>query len=435
MDARKAALHVLIACRKNESYADGALNEQIRRNAPDRRDAAFATGLVYCVLQNRALLDWYLAQKVHGKLSDLQPVVLDILRLGACQLLLMDKVPDRAAVNEAVEQAKKSANQKAAGLVNGVLRALIRDRQSLTPPQSLSVRYSHPQALVELLTQQVGQAQIPALLAANNAPAPVCLQINTLRADAASVLEALHEAGISAKPHPWLSGCILADSLRGAEGLAAFRDGAVYVQDAAARLAVLAAGLAPGMDVLDCCAAPGGKSFAAAIAMQDQGSVTACDLHEGKLRLIREGADRLGVSIIHTMQADASQSRPDWKERFDAVIADVPCSGLGVIRKKPDIRYKDIDRLSALPAIQSAILNTVSSYVNPGGVLLYSTCTILRRENEAVVSAFLAAHPDYSPESFEAPDQEAFHNAGMLTLYPHIHDTDGFFIAKLRKQK
>ncbi len=435
MDARKAALNVLIACRKNESYADGALKDQITRQELDSRDAAFATRLVYSVLQNRALLDWYIAQKLNGKLSALQPVVLDILRLGACQILLLDKVPDRAAVNEAVEQAKKSANRQASGLVNGVLRALSREKESLALPQDLSVRFSHPQALVELLREEVGEQALPALLKADNAPVPVCLQINTLRTDVKSVLEALHNAGIEAEMHPWLSDCVLAESIGNPESLQLFHDGCVYVQDAAAQLSVRAADVQPGMDVLDCCAAPGGKSFAAAIAMQNQGRITSCDLHEGKIRLISEGVQRLGISILSAMQADASVQKPEWVGRFDAVIADVPCSGLGVIRKKPDIRYKSLERLIQLPTVQTAILENVSSYVKPGGVLLYSTCTILHRENEAVVSAFLAAHPDFTAEAFEVPGQDIFKNDGMLTLYPHIHNTDGFFIAKLRKMK
>lgn len=435
MDARKAALNVLIACRKNESYADGALKDQIRQQELDSRDAAFVTRLVYSVLQNRALLDWYIAQKLNGKLSSLQPVVLDILRLGACQILLMDKVPVRAAVNEAVEQAKKSANRQASGLVNGVLRALSREKESLELPQELSVRFSHPQALVELLKEEVGEKVLTALLEADNAPVPVCLQVNTLRTDVETVLAALRNAGIEAEPHPWLSDCVLAESIGNPENLQLFRDGCVYVQDAAAQLAVRAAGVQPGMDVLDCCAAPGGKSFAAAIGMQNQGKITSCDLHEGKIRLILDGAQRLGISILDAMKADGSEQKPEWKERFDTVIADVPCSGLGVIRKKPDIRYKNLEKLSQLPAVQTAILENVSSYLKPGGVLLYSTCTILHRENEDVVHAFLSRHPEFSTEPFAAPDQEAFQNSGMLTLYPHIHNTDGFFIAKLRKKK
>ena len=434
MDARKAALGVLIACRKNESYADGALKDQIAKQTLDTRDAAFATRLVYCVLQNRALLDWYLAQKVHGKLSALQPVVLDILRLAACQILLLDRVPDRAAVNEAVEQAKKSANRQAAGLVNGVLRALCREKEMLEKPQALSVRFSHPQALVDLLRQEVGEEDLPLLLAADNAPAPVYFQVNTLKTDAASVLEILSHDGIESAIHPWLPDCVVAENFGNPEQSVLFREGKLYVQDAAAKLSVLASGVEPGMRVLDCCAAPGGKSFAAAIAMLDRGSIVSCDLHEGKIRLIHEGAERLGLSCIKAMQADASQNRSEWTESFDTVIADVPCSGLGVIRKKPDIRYKSLERLAELPAVQRSILENVSSYVKPGGVLLYSTCTILRRENEDVVAAFLTDHAEFQLEAFEVPEGSGLSNDGLLTLYPHRHGTDGFFMAKLRKQ-
>ena len=212
-----------------------------------------------------------------------------------------------------------------------------------------------------------------------------------------------------------------------------FSSGKVYVQDPSARLAAMAAGAKPGMRVLDCCAAPGGKSFAAAIAMQNEGSVTSCDIHAHKVSLIEKGAARLGVSIVHARQADASQFEPEFEAGFDVVIADVPCSGLGVIRKKPDIRYKDLAPMQKLPQVQAAILENVSRYVKPGGVLVYSTCTVLKRENENVANAFLARHPEFRLEVFALPAGLDAQTDGMLTLYPHLHEADGFFICKLRK--
>lgn len=206
------------------------------------------------------------------------------------------------------------------------------------------------------------------------------------------------------------------------------------MQDPSARLAVMAAGILPGMKVLDCCAAPGGKSFAAAIAMENRGSITSCDIHAHKISLIEKGAQRLGISIINACQADASAFCDAFSAAFDVVIADVPCSGLGVIRKKPDIRYKDLAPLEKLPVVQAAILENVSRYVKPGGILLYSTCTVLRRENEDVVGAFCARHPQFRPETFPVPEGLEADNGGMMSLYPHRHNADGFFICKLRKQ-
>ena len=217
------------------------------------------------------------------------------------------------------------------------------------------------------------------------------------------------------------------------ESLALFQQGAFLVQDPAARLAVLAAGLQPGMCVLDGCAAPGGKSFAAAMLMENTGHIISCDIHPHKVQLLQKGAHRLGIKILEARLQDARENITDYVDSMDVVIADVPCSGLGVIRKKPDIRYNDISRMENLPEIQGEILNNLSTYVRPGGVLLYSTCTVLKRENEQIVTAFIQAHPDFALEPFDAPIPSESTNDGMLTLLPSIHDTDGFFICKMRR--
>ena len=408
MGARTTALSVLIACRRQGAFSDGALKEYARRDGLDRRDAALAARLCYGVEQNRGLLDFYLSRFVRGKLKDLQPVVLDILRLGAYQIVFLDKVPDAAAVNEAVTQTIKYANARAAGLVNCVLRSLARAKDALPEPPDLATKYSHPAALVALLQESLG-AETEAFLRADNEAPETVLQWNPLRGEEAELLRELDEKGVEWSRHPWLDGCYLVRGTGDLRGLDAFARGLVYVQDTAARLAAMAAGVRPGMRVLDCCAAPGGKSFAAAIAMENRGS------------------------IIEARPQDAAAFCPEWEQAFDAVIADVPCSGLGVIRKKPDIRYKDVTQLAGLPRVQAAILENVSRYVRLGGVLLYSTCTVLKRENEDIVNAFLAAHPEFHPECFDAPEGAGFGNVPMATLLPHKHGTDGFFICKLRR--
>ena len=218
------------------------------------------------------------------------------------------------------------------------------------------------------------------------------------------------------------------------ERLEAFQQGLFYVQDPEAKLSILCAGLPEsGGNVLDCCAARGGKSFAAAIAMENCGTLLSRDLHPHKIALIEKGAARLGISILEAGQQDASKPVPEWSGRFDRVICDVPCSGLGVIRKKPDIRYKPLDAIERLPDVQRAILETVSRYVKPGGALLYSTCTVRKEENEAVVLPFLQAHPEFSLEPFPVPDGLDLPNEGYATLLPQKHAADGFFICKLRK--
>ena len=431
MSARTTALSALIACRRQNAWSDGILKEYIARDGLDRRDAALASRLCYGVLQNRMLLDFYIGAFLKGRLRDLQPVVLDILRLGVYQLTMTDKIPASACVNEAVEQGKKYANARAAGLINGVLRSVSRAQQLPEPPD-LSVRYSHPAELVELLRQTVGSDLLPQLLASHNEAPRTCVQVNTMEITPAEAAGQLEKLGLGVQKHPWLPGCYELTGTGSLEALDLWREGRIYVQDPAARLAVYAAGLESGMRVLDCCAAPGGKSFSAAVSMGDRGEICSCDIHKHKISLIEKGASRLGLSSIRALEHDARSPMPEWREQFDAVIADVPCSGLGVIRKKPDIRYKDLGPTEALPALQLAILDRQAGYVRPGGVLLYSTCTILRRENEDVVSVFLADHPEFSPEPICAPPGCPVSGA-MVTLLPCLHGTDGFFIAKLRK--
>ena len=432
MSARDTALSVLIACRRQNAWSDGALKQQMIKDGLDRRDAALATRLCFGVLQNMLLLDDWISAFLEVKPSAVQPVVTDILRLAVYQLQFMDKIPASAAVNEAVKQTRRLANPRAAGMVNGVLRNMLRHPERLALPEDLSLRYSHPPELVELLRKNVGDNKLEALLKSHNSAPDTYIQINTLRATAAAAAESLREDGLSVSQHPWLSNC-LRISGGGIESSKAFGSGMFYVQDPAARLAVAAADIRPGMRVLDCCAAPGGKSFSAAIDLENDGSICSCDIHPHKIDLIRKGADRLGLSCITASVQDASVVREDQLSKNDVVIADVPCSGLGVIRKKPDIRYKDLGMLSALPEIQARILDAQAHHVRPGGILLYSTCTILRRENEDVVSGFLSRHPEFFAESFSLPDG-IFAENGMITLLPCDHDTDGFFIARLRRR-
>lgn len=426
MTAREAALRALLSCRKDGAWSDGALKQLLR--GVDSREAALASRLCYGVLQNRMLLMHWMRPFVRGKL---QPAVEEILLLALYQLTFFDKIPPSAAVNEAVEQAKRFANPAAARVVNGILRSFLRAGEPALP-QELSLRYSHPHELTALLQEQFGD-KTEALLRAHNEAPPTTLQVNTLRATTEQIEQALDEVGAEAARHPWLPDCLTVSGAGNLQTLPCFRDGLCYVQDAAAQMAVRAAQLRPEMRVLDCCAAPGGKSFAAAVAMRGTGHILSCDLHPHKLKLIENGAKRLGIQIITARLQDASQTVDSWENAFDAVLCDVPCSGLGVIRKKPDIRYKNLREIEKLPQLQSAILETQARYVRQGGILIYSTCTILRRENEAVVEEFLRNHPEFSLEVVACPPHSGIDNAAMLTFLPCDHGTDGFFIAKLRK--
>ena len=436
MGARETALNALIACRRDGAWPNGVLKTAIKKDHLDGREAALATRLTYGVSQNRGKLDFYLQQLLTGKLKDLHPVVRDILHLGLYQLYELDKIPDSAAVNESVALAKKYCkNPKAASLVNGVLRSAVRTRGELKEPTSYADRYSHPDPLISLLKQNLPKGTLEPMLAADNAAPDTVVQGNTLRISTPALAEQLEGLGISVRLHEWMPDCLILTGTGDLERLEPFRAGLFYVQDPAAKLSVLCAQLPKeGARVLDCCAAPGGKSFAASIAMGGKGQIISCDIHPHKIGLITSGAERLHFTDITARLQDASQFVPEWEEAMDAVIADVPCSGLGIIRKKPDIRYKNLKETEDLPELQLKILENQSRYVKKGGLLLYSTCTVLRRENEDVVNTFLQRHGDFFTEPLPLPERFPQNDTGMLTLIPGQYDTDGFFICRLRRK-
>lgn len=442
MDAREAAMLALNACQRQGGWSDGALKKQLSAAELSGRDAALATQLCFGVLQNQMLLDFYLAKFSNIPLKRMEGKVVQTLRLGAYQMLFLTRIPHSAAVNSAVALVKAHCkNPRAAGMVNGILRSMERSLQNMPvipqgdPVAYLSTLYSHPEWLVKEFILSLGEEETAQLLAADNSQPPTAVMVNTTRTTAETLKAMLEADHVEAEPHPWLENCLLLSRTGDLERMEAFQQGLFYVQDPASRLSVLAAGAKPGMRVLDCCAAPGGKSFAAAIAMENQGEIVSCDLHPHKKKLIQAGADRLGLTIITPKTADGKVFRPEWERAFDLVLVDAPCSGLGVIRKKPDIRYKDPAPLADLPAVQLDILRNAARYVRPGGTLMYSTCTLLYRENGEVVETFLAENKAYKAETFTLPGPVGPVQSGSVTLWPHRHGTDGFFISKMRREE
>lgn len=435
-DAREVALQALYLTEKG-GWSQGVLKKLLQ--PLDARDSALATRLTFGVLQQRGLLDFYLGHFSKMPLKKMEQQVLQILRLGAYQILFLDKIPHSAAVDSAVNLCKKhSKHQRAPGMVNGILRSLSRQHDNLpplpenSPLETLSIQYSHPLPLVELLARDLPSQDLPQFLEANNQHPPLTAMINTCHFTAQQVEEQWNQEGVSLQKHPWLPDCFVLEHPGNIEKLPSFIQGMFYIQDPASRLTALCCDPQPGQKVLDCCAAPGGKSLALALAMGDQGSITACDLHPHKKALISASATRLNLSSITPETANATQFHPPWQEQFDLVLVDAPCSGLGVIGKKPDIRYKELEPLEKLPEIQGQILENTANYLNPGGVLVYSTCTILSRENLDVIQTFLNQHKNFQLEAFELPEIGPVQD-GHLTLYPHQHQTDGFFMARLRK--
>ena len=437
--ARDTALEVLMQVDNANAWSDGSLKHTIAKNNLDRRDAALATRLSYGVIQNRILLDYYIDCYCTQTAKKLDSVIRNILRLGGYQILFMDKIPHHAAVNEAVEMTRRHGRSKASGMVNAVLHKFVDNWMNMPDlPQSstadyLSVRYSHPKWLVERLIDLVGPEETEQYLKMNNAIVPTTIQTNYLKTTPDELAHELRQSGINVQPHPWLDGCFEVSGTGDLESLPAFMEGRFTVQDAAARLVATIAAPEKTARVLDVCAAPGGKSFSLAVDMKDQGQIIACDIHPHKLKLIEQGAARLGISSVRTALADGRENHAAWQQAADLVVADVPCSGLGIIRKKPDIRYKNSKELSQLPGIQSKILENAATYVRPGGVLIYSTCTVLPEENEDVTNAFLARHIDFEEEEFTLP-LPVGSSRGHLMLWPQRYGTDGFYICRMRRK-
>ena len=424
-DAREAALYVLARCRRFDAWSQQTLLAAADKFSLDARDAALCTKLCLDVLQNAALCDFYIGCYSTVPAAKLEPRLLDILRLGVCQILFMDKIPVSAAVHQAVEQTKRSGS-RAAGLVNAVLRRVAENREHLPDipnagtPQELSVRFSHPLWLCERMVSELGYDGARAFLSANNRVPPLTVTVNSRFSGAAALAARFAEKGIAAHVSPLSPVSVCVENEGNAAALPGFDSGDFFVQDAAAAMSVLCAAPKSGMRVLDACSAPGGKSLLCASLMDNTGEILACDLHAKKLRLVEENAERLGLDIIRTAPMDASKPYEALREGFDLVIADVPCSGMGVIRKKPEIRYKDPTALAGLPEIQKRIIEGISTCVRPGGTLLYSTCTVFREENEAVIDEFLSRHSDFTREE-------------QRLLWPQDYDTDGFFYCRMKR--
>lgn len=438
LSARETALRALIAFRREGAWPDLYL----KKACGDMRgeEAALTANLTYGVLQNRAWLDFLIGQFSARPVEKLTPQVLDALRLGAYQLIFLTRIPHSAAVHETVELVKKTASPAAAGYANGVLRALQRNLGHLPEvprwPELdyLSVRYSHPKWFVGKMNKRLGFDGCEALLRADNTPAPATARVNTLKISRGALLERFSKEGISAGPHPYLPNAVVFDTMKGVLGSTALAQGLFYIQDIASQLCVEALAPRPGETVFDLCAAPGGKSMLAAQMMEDRGSLLSMDLYPHKSDLIAQNARTYGITCLQAIPSDASVLKEALVGRADAVICDVPCSGMGVIRKKPDVRYKDGDQIKELPPLQLSILENAGNYLKPGGRLVYSTCTVLKEENEGVVERFLASHPAFSLCPFDLPGVGRAEE-GMVTLWPHIHGTDGFFMAKLEKSR
>lgn len=441
--AREAAAFALFEIEENGAWSDGALHRQLDNAQLSGRDSALATQLVYGTIQNELLCDWYLRRFSKIRLAKILPRVRICLRMALYQLIMLDRLPAYAVVDEMVSIIKRfgKGGEKAVAFSNAVLHAAADAVEQKKLPRLdcpdkesyYSLRYSHPEWLVRRLSNQFGQKETEQILVENNKLTPNSVRVNRLKISAEKAAESLTADGFTVAPHPSMRD-ILMVSGGDVSTHALFTSGAITVQDAAGTMTVDLLDPQKNEFIIDCCAAPGGKSFVIAERMENTGRLISCDIFEHKLIRIEAGAKRLGLQNLETKLQDASQNNPEWIGAADRVLCDVPCSGMGIIRKKPEIRYKAEEEIADLPAIQRAILENCSRYVKQGGILVYSTCTIIKEENEEIVTAFLEAHPEFEAVPFTHPicgEQ----SDGYITLLPHRHQTDGFFIAKLRRKE
>ncbi|MBQ4364791.1 MAG: 16S rRNA (cytosine(967)-C(5))-methyltransferase RsmB [Clostridia bacterium] len=431
-DAREAAFRLLLKQQKNGGYANLLLENSAVMEPFDARDRGFIVSMVYGVIERMLTLDYQLSLYLQKPLKKLQPEALCLLRLGAYQILFSNSIPDSAAVNETVRLAHGKCRY-AAGLINAVLRRISQNGLRLPPddgsPDALSVQYSCPAWLIGRWIEDYGAENTVGILESSLQPTPLTIRVNTVKTTLGDLRAQLEALGVLCETTDVPDALRLRELPCPVSQLAPFRDGLFHVQDKASMLCAAALAAKPGQLVYDLCAAPGGKSFTIAELMRNEGQVHAFDLHEKRVGLIAQGASRLSLSCIRAEAADAlvfDDSRP----KADRVLCDVPCSGLGILRQKPEVKYKDPAALEDLPALQLAILQNGARYLKDDGRLVYSTCALDKRENEAVCEAFLKSCP-----SFEAvPPLPDLSSDVFCTLMPHVMDCDGFFIAAFRKR-
>lgn len=439
--ARDTAVKILYEVHEKGAYANVALARELRRAELSDRDRRFVTELVYGAVKAGETLDWILRRYVNRPLRKMDPMIRNILRLGMYQLFYLDKVPASAACNTAVDLAKKCSNAAASKFVNAVLRTAVREPERAVFPhgkghgvEELALKSQHPYWLVKRWVKTFGFHETQSLCTFDNEEAPLSLRTNTLKTNREALMQALADNGAEAEASEWTPEGIILTKHGSLDALAPLQEGLCQVQDESSMLVAHVVAPQVGEFIIDCCSAPGGKTTHIAALMKDQGRIVAGDIYEHKLERIAENAARLGIHSIETKRMDARTIGELYPEQADRVLVDAPCSGLGVLRRKPDARWnKTAEEIAALPALQLEILASAAKAVKKGGVLVYSTCTIEPEENQEVVKAFLAAHPAFALENTGAFLPGKKRAEKMIQLYPHVERTDGFFIARMKK--
>ncbi len=419
---RKVAADALLRVEKDGAFSNIVLNDLVKRAELNKTDAAFAAKLFYGVLERKITLDYYIRALSSQPLSKVSPLTLQVLRSGIYQILYMDKVPDSAAVNEAVKIIKKSKESRSFGYVNAVLRNFLRQKPQLPPVDTvrgLSVNFSCSEELINLLIADYGFEETKNILSATLDDSALYIRVNTLKNTADELIELFAKEGVVAQKTK-LENALRLENAGSIESNLLHKEGRFHVQDISSQICASSLEANPDEAFIDMCAAPGGKTFTVCEAMQNRGIVTSCELYPQRVELIKEGAQKLGLTAVNAVCADATVCNNDFLQKYERVLCDVPCSGSGVISRKPDIKYKSFADVAELSNIQFSILKNGFGYLKQGGKLVYSTCSILKAENEEIVNRFLSETTG-AKLNF------------MKTYLPHIDGTDGFFIAVFEK--
>ena len=442
--ARSAALKALLRVDGEAGYSNLVLDSVLEASELEIRDRALATALFYGVLEKRITLDYVIGLFSKIPVRKMSPAVREILRMGVYQLRYLEKIPPSAAVNESVKLTRKNGENRSAGFVNAVLRAVLRSPEKIRLPDAereplrcRSVKYSCPEGLVAFWQKAYGPETADRILAGAAAKPDIFIRVNNTRISEQQLIDKLKAEGIVAEPAPWPDGALRVTE--GAGRLTASsccRGGLFHVQDIASQFCCRVLDPQPGERVIDVCAAPGGKAFTAAERMENSGEVVACDVYPKRVKLIAQGAERLGLGIVHALERDAASPGVALSPA-DRVLCDVPCSGLGVIRRKPEIRYKFPLTIDSLPDLQYRILCRSAGLVADGGVLVYSTCTLNPAENGKVAERFLLENAGFEPVGLNLPagvERVVKEPENQITLIPGEHGPDGFFISVFRKR-
>lgn len=437
MNAREIAYKVLLDVEKNKNYSNMSINKHFKDVRLSNQDRGLATEIIYGVIENKYYIDYMIDKLSKVKTNKMEIYVKTLLRMGIYQIMFLNSISDYAAVNETVNLAKKK-NSKISGFINGILRNVIRQKETIGDIKTrddvdyLSIKYSYDKWMIRNWMIHFGKEFTEELLEANNERPSIYLRTNTLKITRDELIKKLEEQNIKASKVNVVDEAIKVEHLKDIENNILYKEGLFTVQDISSMLVGKVMNPKENSLVLDVCSAPGGKTTHLATLMKNTGQVVSRDIYDHKLKLINASCKRLGLKNVDVQEYDGMKLDNDSIGKFDYVLADVPCSGLGIIRRKPEIKYKEKEEFRDLPPIQKKILENASKYVKVGGTLIYSTCTIQDSENIDVVKEFLEKNKNFELVPIEEVRVDLDNQEkGFMKIYPNVHDMDGFFISKL----